>query len=130
VDWTYDAAALSETRHYYGATLEVWLADKPLLSSSLGTLTGTLDHSACPPLPSPMTLQSGWSYAIDLTGDAGADTQLAAQLLLAALGIPAKVQLTLDVDNDDAQPLTSAGRTGHLLGSVTGTLSGVTCGEP
>ena len=80
--------------------MEVWLADKPLIASTLSTLTATLDHSSCPPLPSPMSIQSGWHFAIDLTASASADTQLAAQLLLAALGVPAKVQLTLDVAVD------------------------------
>ena len=129
-DWTHDPDTGTETRHYYGVTLEIWLGDKPLASSNLGTLSATIDHSTCAPLPRPMTLESGWAYAIDLTNAAGANTQLAAQLLLQALGLPAKVQLTLDVATNVITPLDSGGRVGHLVSSVTGVLSGMACSEP
>ena len=129
VDWSFDEASLVEQRLYQGVTVEIWLGDKPLCKSTLGTVTTESEYSACDPLPRPMSIESDWAYAVDLTSGANVnvETQLAAQLLLQALGIPAEVKLELQLTMDELEPLQTNGRTGYITRGITGTIHGQEC---
>ena len=131
VDWSFDPETKVEERTYYGGRLEVWLKDKPLIASNLEGLTGQVDHSVCEPSDQTLTLSSGPSFGLDLaTGtSANADTQLAAQLLLQGLGIPAKLSLELTLPMESGEVLEAAGRSGILILNPAALITGQACGE-
>jgi hypothetical protein len=128
-DWTFDDISHVEQRLYQGVPVEIWLGDKPLCTSTLGVLTAEVDYSACEPAPRPISLESDWAYAFDLTTgpNVNPDLQLAAQLLLQGLGVPAKVQLELELTMDDVEALQANGRAGFITRSLTGVLHGQAC---
>ena len=132
VDWTFDAETNIETRIYHDANIEVWLEDKPLIASTLGTLNAEIDHSDCGQALPPVTLRSGLSYAVDLTSGTNFndDTKLAAQLLLQGLGVPAKVSLELTLAMDMIESLNAAGRNGIIVPNPSAMLLGESCETP
>ncbi len=129
-DWTFDPETQTEVRHYQAAHIELWLDGNPLVATSPDSLTVTVDHSACDALPRPASLETDWTYALNVTNSTDETVQAAAQSLLYALGVPAKVRLSLTLTNSQVATIEGAGRSGHLVGGVTGTLSGVACGAP
>lgn len=128
-DWSFDSVSLIEQRLYRGVSIEVWLGDKPLCTSTLSVLTAEADYSVCEPAPRPLSFESSWAYAVDLTTEANVSPaiQLAAQLLLQSLGVPAKIQLELELTMEDVEALQSDGREGVITRNVVGALRGQDC---